>query len=121
MTRRIIRAGIAVLALSAAGCAQTFDSAELGVPVSLAEAAQTPVAGDTFNVTKHPVWFLWGLVPAPPPNIEDVLAGQVRTGVRIANLRIRQRMRWSDVFFTILTAGIVSPRSLTLEGIVVPR
>lgn len=121
MTGRIVRAGIAVLALSAAGCVQTFDSVELGVPVSLAEAAQTPVTGDTFSVTKHPVWFLWGLVPAPPPSLEDVLAGQVRTGSRIANLRIRQRMRWSDILFTVLTVGIASPRSVTFEGIVVPR
>lgn len=121
MTRRITRAGLAVLALSAAACAQTFDSVELGVPVSLAEAAQAPVVGDTFSVTKHPVWFLWGLVPAPQPNLEDILAGQLKAGSRIANVRIRQRMRWSDILITAITLGLASPRALTIEGIVVAR
>ena len=121
MTRRIIRAGLAALALSAAACVQTFDSVELGVPVSLAEAAQAPVVGDTFSVTKHSVWFLWGLVPAPQPNLEDVLAGQLKTGSRIANVRIHQRLRWSDLLITVITVGLASPRSVTFEGIVVPR
>jgi len=115
------RAGLAALALSVAACAQTFDSVELGVPVSLAEAAKTPVAGDTFVVTRHPVWFLWGLVPAAQPRLQDVLVGQLKNGSRIANLRIRQRMRLSDVLITVLTAGLASPRAVTFEGIVVPR
>jgi hypothetical protein len=115
------RAGLAALALSAAACAQTFDSATLGVPVTLSEAAGAPVAGDTFAVTRHPVWFLWGLVPAAHPELEDILAGQLRTGGRLANVRIRQRMRWSDILITVLTVGIASPRSVTFEGIVVPR
>ena len=121
MIRGITRAGLAALALSAAACAQTFDSVELGVPVTLAEAAQAPVAGDTFVVTRHAVWFLWGIVPAAHPNLQDVLAGQLKDGGRIANLRIRQRLRWSDILFTVITAGIASPRAVTFEGIVVPR
>lgn len=118
---RIGRAGFVALALVVAGCAQTYDSVELGVPVTLAEAASAPVAGDTFRVTRHPVWFLWGLVPASHPEIEDVLAGQVGTGARIANMRIRQRMRWSDLLLTVVTLGLASTRSVTFEGVVVPR
>jgi hypothetical protein len=119
--RSIRCAGFAALALAAVACAQTFDSTELGVPASMAEAAATPVAGDSFSVTRHPVWFVYGLIPAAHPNIEDVLAGQLGAGKRIANLRIRQRMRWSDLLITVLTAGLASPRSVTLEGVVVPR
>jgi hypothetical protein len=119
--RRIARAGFVALALSAAACAQTFDSATLGVPVTLSEASDAPVAGDTFAVTRHPVWFLWGLVPAAQPELEDVLVGQLRAGRRLANVRIRQRMRWSDILITVLTVGIASPRSVTFQGVVVPR
>lgn len=121
MIRRITRAGLAVLALGTAACAQTFDSVELGVPVTLAESAQAPVVGDTFSVTRHPVWFFWGLVPAPSASLEDVLAGQVRAGGRLANVRIRQRMRWSDLLLTVITVGLASPRTVTFEGIAVPR
>lgn len=121
MIRRFGRAGLAALALAAAACAQTFDSTELGVPVSLAESAREPVAGDTFRVTRHPVWFLWGLIPGAQPELEDVLAGQLGTGSRLANVRVRQRMRWSDLLLTVVTLGIASTRSVTFEGIVVPR
>jgi hypothetical protein len=118
--RSATRAGLIVLALTVSGCALTFDATDLGVPTSLAEPAQTPPQGESFRVTKHPVFLLWGLVAASRPNAEDVLAGQVGTGARVANLRIKVRMRWSDLLVTGLTAGLISPRSVTFEGVVVP-
>jgi len=102
------------------GCALTFDARDLGVATSLAEPAQTPPQGTPFSVTKHPVFLLWGLAGASRPNAEDVLAGQVGTGARIANLRIKVRSRWSDLLVTVLTAGVLTPRSVTFEGMVVP-
>ena len=116
----VIRAGLAALALTLSGCALTFDATDLGVPTSMAESARTPTQGTPFRVTKHPVFLLWGLAGASRPNAEDVLAGQVGTGARVANLRIKVRSRWSDLLVTGLTAGLISPRSVTFEGIVVP-
>ena len=63
---------------------------------------------------------LWGLAAASRPNAEDVLAGQAGTGARIANLRIKVRTRWADLLVTAITAGAISPRSVTFEGVVVP-
>jgi len=103
------------------GCALTFDARDLGVATSLAEPAQTPPQGTPFSVTKHPVFLLWGLAGASRPNAEDVLAGQVGTGARIANLRIKVRSRWSDLLITAITAGAIVPRSVTFEGVVVPK
>ena len=120
MIRSVTRAGLMALALTVSGCALTFDATDLGVPTSLAEAAQTPPQGESFSVTKHPVFLLWGLVAASRPNAEDVLAGQAGTGARIANLRIKVRARWTDLLVTGLTAGLISPRSVTFEGVVVP-
>jgi len=111
---------LVALALTMSGCALTFDARDLGVPTSLAEPAQSPPQGTPFRVTKHPVFLLWGLAGASRPNAEDVLAGQVGTGARIANLRIKVRSRWSDLLVTVLTAGVISPRSVTFEGVVVP-
>ena len=51
----------------------------------------------------------------------NVLAGQVGSAARIANLRIKVRSRWSDILVTVLTAGLISPRSVTFEGTVVPK
>lgn len=111
----------ALLALSAAAsaCALTFDSTRLGVPVVLADTGRAPVGGTSFRVTKHPVFFGWGLVTISEPNLEDVLAGQVGTGAKITNLRIRVRARWSDLLATALTLGLFSPRSVTFDGVVV--
>lgn len=120
MIRSVTRAGLLVLALTVSGCALTFDATDLGVPTSLAEPAQTPPQGEPFSVTKHPVFLLWGLAGASRPNAEDVLAGQAGTGARIANLKIKVRARWSDLLVTGLTAGLISPRSVTFEGVVVP-
>jgi len=121
---RVRRAGLPLLALVGAlltsGCALTFDASELGVPTSMAEPAQTPVQGATFSVTKHPVFAFWGLVALSRPNAEDILAGQVGSGARIANLRIKVRSRLTDLFVTAITAGLFSPRSVTFEGVVVP-
>jgi len=115
----VTRAGLVVLALTLTGCAMAFDATDLGVPTSMAESARTPAQGTPFRVTRHPVYLLWGLAAASRPNAEDVLAGQVGTGRRVANLRIKVRARWSDLLVTVLTAGLASPRSVTFEGVVV--
>jgi hypothetical protein len=121
--RSIERAGLIALALTVSGCALTFDSTELGVPTSLAESAASPLPAQAtpFKVTRHPVYLLWGVLPVARPNAEDVLAGQVGTAGRIANLRIKVRSRWSDLLVTALTFGVIVPRSVTFEGVVVPR
>ena len=111
------RASILLLALALGGCALTLDATHLGVPVSLASSAQ-PDSGTPFSVTKHSIYLLVGLVPVAQPNLEDVLAGQVGTGARIANLRVKVRSRWSDLLVTGLTLGLVVPRSVTFEGVV---
>ena len=115
------RATLLALALAQSGCALTLDSSHLGVPVSLAGAAAAPDSGVPFRVTKHPVYLVAGLLPVSQPNLEDVLAGQVGTGARIENLRVRVRSRWSDLLVTALTFGLVVPRSVTFEGVVVPK
>jgi hypothetical protein len=118
--RSALRVGLVALALTVSGCAMSFDATELGVPTSMAESAEAPPQGTPFRITKHPVYLLWGLAGVSRPNAEDVLAGQVGTGARIANLRIKVRSRWSDLFVMAITAGFITPRSVTFEGVVVP-
>ena len=115
----VARGSVLVLALALSGCALTLDSSHLGVPVSLAGTAQRPDSGTQFRVTKHAIYMLLGLVQVAQPNLEDVLAGQVGKGTRITNLRIKVRSRWSDLLVTGLTLGLVVPRSVTFEGVVV--
>lgn len=123
MTHPIARAGLLALVLVVSGCALTFDSTHLGVQATMAEPAEGSGAatGTPFRVTRHPVFLFWGLLPAGQPNLEDVLAGQVGGGTGIANLRIKVRSRWSDILVTGLTLGVITPRSVTFEGVIVTR
>lgn len=121
MRRQFAFAFAAGSALALNACALTFDSSRLGVPVTMANAARPtpPTGGIPFKVKRHPVFVFWGAATASAPNLEDVLAGQAGTGGAITDLRIKVRARWSDLLFTVLSFGVVSPRTVTFEGVVV--
>lgn len=108
----------ALLTLSATGCALTFDSTSLGVPVSMASAASRPAVGDTFSVRSGAVYVLWGLLPVKTPSLENTLESQLAGGRAVRDLKIHVARRLPDLLITVLTAGIVSPVSVTFEGII---
>ena len=60
----------------------------------------------------------WGIVRFKEPSLRKALAGQLGGASGIADLKIKVRSRWSDLLFTLLTAGLVVPRSVTFEGVV---
>jgi hypothetical protein len=121
LIKTLVRTSCALLALASAGCALTIDSTHLGVPATLAAAAQAPPPGTAFQVTKHPIYLFLGLLPVSQPNIEDVLAGQVGAGSAVVNLRVKVTSRWTDLLVAGLTLGLVVPRSVTYEGIVTAK
>lgn len=113
------RAALALaLTLALGGCAQTFDATTLGVPASLASAAGQPAQGDRFRVSSKAVFGVWGLVRFKEPSLRKALAAQLGGGSGVADVKIRVRSRWSDLLVTLLTAGIIVPRSVTFEGVV---
>ncbi|HXJ29910.1 MAG TPA: hypothetical protein VNG35_04700 [Gemmatimonadales bacterium] len=115
---RIRSIATALLGLAAGGCALSFDSAHLGVPVTMAGAATSQTTGTPFRVNRHPVFMAWGLITIGSPNLEDVLAGQVANGAGVTNLKIHVRARWTDWLITGLTFGLFAPRTVTFEGTV---
>lgn len=108
-------------ALLVAGCVQNIDATRVGVPVTLASAAGQPVppGGEPFEVTGKAVYGLWGITQISGPALHHVLAGQLVGGKSLVDVRIKIRSRWSDVLITVLTAGIVVPRTVTASGVVV--
>jgi hypothetical protein len=103
---------------SLTGCAQTFDAASLGVPVTMATAAGQPPEGIQFSVTSHAVYAFWGIARIKEPSLRKALAAQLGGGRGIANLKIKVRSRWNDVLITALTAGLLAPRAVTYEGVI---
>ena len=117
-----MRARGAVLALlvvtGLTGCAETFDATTLGVPATLASPAANPAAGDQFQISSKAVFGFWGLAKIKQPSLRKALGAQLGGGSGVADVRIRSRSRFSDILFTVLTAGLLVPRTVTFEGVV---
>ena len=54
-------------------------------------------------------------------SLERAPATQLLDGQGIADLRIKVRSRWSDILISALTLGLIVPRAVTYEGVIVPR
>ena len=96
----------------------TIDARALGVPVTLASPAGQPPEGNRFSVSSHAVYGLWGLAKLKEPSLRKALAAQLAGGSGVADLRIKVRSGFSDVLITVLTAGLIVPRAVTFEGVV---
>jgi hypothetical protein len=119
LLRAPYRAGFALLlGVALSGCAMTFDARTLGVPVTMASPADKPAEGSRFSVTSHAVYALWGVGRLKQPSLRKALAAQLAGGSGVADLKIKVRSRWSDILVTALTAGLIVPRSVTFEGVV---
>jgi hypothetical protein len=107
-----------MMVLSLGGCAETFDATTLGVPVTLAAPAGQQVEGARFRVTSHAMYAFWGLAKLKEPSLRKALAAQLTGGSGIVNLRIKVHSGFTDVLVTALTAGLIVPRAVTYEGVV---
>jgi hypothetical protein len=119
--RSVPRRLVLILALVslATGCSLTFDATRLGVPATMASAAAAPTEGVPFKVTGRAVFGFWGLTKFSQPSLQKALAAQLVGGKAVADLRILVRSRFSDLLITGLTLGLIAPRAVTFEGVVV--
>jgi len=120
----VIRAAraLAVLALlGASGCAQTFDTTTLGVPVTMSAPAGEATEGTRFHTTSHSLHAAFGLLTLSQANLQKALARQLVGGQQITQLRIRTKSRFLDILVTGLTAGILVPRTVIYEGVIIGR
>lgn len=107
-----------LLCLVLTGCAMTFDARKLGVPVTLSTPASQPPEGSRFSLTSRSVYAFWGIAKLKEPSLRKALAAQLADGGGVADLKIKVRSRWNDVLVTILTVGLIVPRTITFEGYV---
>jgi hypothetical protein len=117
--RRALAPLVMVLAMATSSCSLTLDATHLGVPAALASDAAAPPDGTPFNVTSRAVYGLWGLVKFSQPSLRKTLAAQLVGGKEVTNVRVRVRSKLSDLLITGLTLGLIVPRAVTIEGIVV--
>ena len=110
-----------LVATGGSACVQTFDSTTLGVPVTMAAAPGDASGGTPFKTSSHSVYGMWGLITITQANLQKELARQLVGGQQITQLRIKTRTRWSDLLFTVLTAGLIVPRTVRFEGVIIGR
>jgi hypothetical protein len=77
------------------------------------------VPGTSFRINTHHIFLLWGAATLTAPSLQKSLAGQLVGGKGLADVKIRVHSGFWDVVFTGLTLGLVVPRSVTFEGVVV--
>lgn len=111
---------LACCCLLTAGCVQTFDATSLGVPATMASPLDQPPAGERFKVNTTSMFAFWGMLPLSRPDLEKVLSTQLMGDRGVSNLKFTVRSRWFDVLGTVLTAGLLVPRTVTFEGVVAP-
>jgi hypothetical protein len=119
LSGRAARAALGGAALALQACSLTLDARTLGVPVTMATPAGQPAEGERFQVTSRALYAFWGAFRIKQPSLQKTLAGQLTGGKGVADLRIKVRSSFGDVLITMLTAGIVVPRAVTFEGVVV--
>ena len=108
-----------LVAASVGACSLTYDATALGVPATLSSSAAEPAQGEHFEVTSRAMWGFWGLVQLSRPDLKKALAHQVAGGTGVADIRIKSKARISDILITFMTVGLLSSRSVTVEGTVV--
>lgn len=113
------KAALAVALLATAGCAQTFDATTLGVPATLAADNVAAPQGTAFRVSAKALWAAWGMIPVNQPTLQKALASQLVGGRSIANIRIKTHTSIFDGAISLVTLGVLVPRSVTYEGVVV--
>lgn len=119
--RAALRALSLLVLVAATGCVQTFDAATLGVPVTMAAAPGEVPPGKPFKLTTHTVHGLFGLVTISQANLKKGLATQLVGAQQVAQLKIKTRSRFFDVIITGLTLGLIVPRTVSYEGVVIGR
>ena len=113
---------VALLLAGSAGCIrQSFDATTLGVPATMAAAPGDLPAGKPFQTTSHTVHGLFGLVTISDANLKKSLAQQLVGGTGVAQLKITTKSRFWDMLFTGLTLGLIVPRTVIYQGVIIGR
>lgn len=110
---------LVVATLLTGGCAERFDATSLGVPVTMASPAGAAPQGDSFNLTTKSVHALWGTVALSRSSLPRALGIQALDAPIITGVKIRVSSRWSDLLISALTLGVIVPRTVTYQGVIV--
>ena len=117
--RDIIPVLITILAFSFLGCYHTIyqDNRIAGdvARTSPKELPATPVLKH-FNEKVWDHYYLWGLTPIVKPDLKDMIQPHLGKGQKAVNVRVRHEMTFLNGLCSLLTIGIYTPMTTTVEG-----
>lgn len=101
-----------------AACALSIDGTKVGVPVTLASSVDAPAQGTPFTVKTHAVYGLWGIATLREPSVANTLRSQLLGAREVRDVRIRMHSGVTDVIVSLLTLGLIVPRSVQVDGVI---
>jgi hypothetical protein len=96
------------------GCATIPMESNLAKPVSMTD--MKGATAQTFMSKGRAIWLFWGLMPISVPTVDGVVGPAVADHAGVQNLKITTEADGLDVFAWILTNGILTMRTVTIEG-----
>ena len=114
MRKAIATVIIFVFAIGIVGCAAIPMQSNLDKPVSMTDMNETPVKN--FVSENKAIWLFWGLIPVAVPELDGVIVPEIAGHNGIQNMKITTAYDFIDLVVTALTDGIVTMRTVTVEG-----
>ena len=114
MKKTVVSAVTLALAILVAGCATLPMESNLEKPVSM--TGVTDEQGEEFLEERKALWLFWGAMPLALPIVDEVIGPQVVDHTGVQNLKITTYSCPLDLIVTILTDGILTMRTVKIEG-----
>jgi hypothetical protein len=111
--------GLLLLVPLLGACSMTIDATKVGVPVTLASDIDAPAQGERFDVSSTALWAFWGAVPVKRSSVRETLATQLVGAREVKDVRIHMYSRWYQVAISVVTLGVLVPRTVRAEGVIV--
>ena len=113
--KKVIATVIALtLIIGVVGCATIKMESKLEKPVSMTSLRGTPVRD--FAVNTRAIWLFWGLIELAVPEFDQLVEPYVADRAGIQKLEIKTQYNFLDFVVTALTDGIITMRSIKIEG-----
>jgi len=96
------------------GCASLSLESKMDKPVSMTKMKGSGVRD--FSVESRAIWLFWGLVPMSVPKVDDIVGPQMADRGGVRNLKITTRGCILDILVTTVTQGIITMRSVRIQG-----
>jgi hypothetical protein len=113
--RKVIAAVISfVFVIGIVGCATLPMESNLDKPVSMTDMKETPVKD--FTSASKAIWLFWGLIPVVLPEVDGIIVPEMVGHNGIQNMKITTEYDFIDFVVTALTDGVVTMRTVTIQG-----